>query len=342
MKLPFRIALLVLLLLGLICAKDNPTKPRKTDKYRNKFRKHHKIPTLSSDPDRNFLQMKSAHIYNPSIAYRDLFDNNAMGTSTIYYNRLMWGAVIFLFMFILVSSIGVFLYVNKLENSAPEKRHVKNATNYYVVNPTAPYAMHLPSSSLKEVSLEGRRAKSLTTWTGILFTIACRGMAWDGNGLFPPVNLTDNHWDVSNYKNEKVVTLNQVQVNNAVNIYHCEGTTFVIENDKFKSLSMHKCVKCNVVLKNLISSIEIISSSKIKVQVLGNCSSISIDKSAGVQIYLSKENSESEFTTALSSEMNIHIENENGEWTEITIPEQFQHRLENGKLLTRVSDLYAF
>lgn len=156
------------------------------------------------------------------------------------------------------------------------------------------------------------------------------------------VKLKDNQWDVSNYKNEKLVTLDQVQVNNAVNIYHCEGSTFVIENEKFKSLAMHKCVKCNVVLKNLISSIEIISSSKAKVQVLGKCSSISIDKSTGVQIYLSKENSESEFTTALSSEMNVHLENENGEWTEITIPEQFQHRLANGKLLTRVSDLYSF
>ncbi|ANQ06022.1 Uncharacterized protein PCOAH_00003120 [Plasmodium coatneyi] len=139
MKLPFRIALLVLLLLGLICAKDNPTKTPTRDKYRNKFRKHHKIPTLSDDQDRNFLQMKSAHIYNPSLAYRDLFDNNSMGTSTIYYNRLMWGAVIFLFMFIMVSSIGVFLYVNNLENSPTKKRNVKNATNYYVVNPTVPY-----------------------------------------------------------------------------------------------------------------------------------------------------------------------------------------------------------
>ncbi|KJP89203.1 hypothetical protein AK88_01081 [Plasmodium fragile] len=140
MKLPFGIVLSVMLLLGLICAKDNPTKVITKDKYRNKFRKHHKIPTLSNDADRNFLQMKSAHIYNPSLAYRDLFDNNAMGTSTIYYNRLMWGAIIFLIMFILVSTIGVFLYVNNLENSAPKKRHVKNATNYYVVNPIVPYA----------------------------------------------------------------------------------------------------------------------------------------------------------------------------------------------------------
>ncbi|CAI7717940.1 conserved Plasmodium protein, unknown function [Plasmodium vivax] len=68
MKLPLGVVLSVMLLLGLICAEGDPPKPRRRDKYRNKFRKLHKIPTLSNDSDRNFLQMKSAHIYNPSIA----------------------------------------------------------------------------------------------------------------------------------------------------------------------------------------------------------------------------------------------------------------------------------
>ncbi|KOB58586.1 hypothetical protein PFHG_00335 [Plasmodium falciparum HB3] len=124
--------------------------------------------------------------------------------------------------------------------------------------------------------------------------------------------------------------------------YNWENTTFVIENNKFKSLQIEKCVKCNVVLNNLISSIEIINSKKVKIQVLGKSSSISIDKCTGVEFYLSKENVECEFTTALSSEMNIHIQGQDEEWTEITIPEQFQHHLENGKLTTRVSDLYKF
>ncbi|SBT30712.1 cyclase-associated protein, putative (C-CAP) [Plasmodium ovale wallikeri] len=156
------------------------------------------------------------------------------------------------------------------------------------------------------------------------------------------LKLKDNQWDISNYKNEKAVTLKEVGLNNAVNIYNCENSTFVIENDKFKSLQIQKCVKCNVVLKNLISSIETIDSKKVKIQILGKCSSISIDKCIGIDVYLSKENKESEFTTALSSEMNIHLENELGEWNEITIPEQYQHTLQDGKLNTRISDLYKF
>ncbi|SBT01094.1 cyclase-associated protein, putative [Plasmodium malariae] len=156
------------------------------------------------------------------------------------------------------------------------------------------------------------------------------------------INLKDNQWDVSNYKNEEIVKLNKVELNHAVNIFNCENSTIVIENEKFKSLQIQKCVKCNAVLKNLISSIEIIHSKNIKIQILGKCSSLSVDKSVGVQIYLSKENTDCEFTTALSSEMNIHLENAEGDWNEITIPEQFQHHLQDGKLSTRVSDLYNF
>ncbi|GAW79122.1 hypothetical protein, conserved [Plasmodium gonderi] len=143
MKLLFRIVIFLFLLLVLTYGNDDINRPqekKKKKQYRNKFRKSGKISTLNNEPGKNFLQIKSAHIYNPSISYRDFFDNNAMGTSTIYYNRLMWGAVIFLIMFILVSSIGIYLYVNNLENGVRKKRHVKNPTNYYVINPTIPYA----------------------------------------------------------------------------------------------------------------------------------------------------------------------------------------------------------
>ncbi|VWU50018.1 cyclase-associated protein, putative [Hepatocystis sp. ex Piliocolobus tephrosceles] len=152
----------------------------------------------------------------------------------------------------------------------------------------------------------------------------------------------DNQWNVSNYKNQKDVKLDKVNINDAINIFECDNSTFVISSTKFKSLQIQKCTKCNIVLNNLISSIDIIDSKKMKIQILGVCSAISIDKSIGVSIYLSKHNEETEFTTALSSEMNVHIEKKDKDWEEIVIPEQYQHKLLNGKLKTRVSDLYNF
>ncbi|SBS81672.1 conserved Plasmodium protein, unknown function, partial [Plasmodium malariae] len=136
---------------------DKTVKRRKYDIKNNKLRGKNKPHILNNESEKNFLEVMSAHIYNPSISYREdirthviihfssyhfaeFFDNNAMGTSTIYYSRLMWGALIFLIMFILVSCIGVYLYVNNLENSFPRKRHSPNPTNHYVINPVIPYS----------------------------------------------------------------------------------------------------------------------------------------------------------------------------------------------------------
>lgn len=156
--------------------------------------------------------------------------------------------------------------------------------------------------------------------------------------------LVDEQWNVCNYQDNKNVLLDKVQIMHTVSIFNCNNSTIVIDAEKFKSLQIQNCIKCNVVLKNLISAIEMIDSKKMKVQITGRCASVTIDKCIGVEIYLSKENEETEFTTALSAEMNVHVEGNNpdDDWKEITIPEQYQHVLNKGDLTTRVSDLYKF
>ncbi|SBT87138.1 conserved Plasmodium protein, unknown function [Plasmodium malariae] len=139
MKLFLYASIFFTLLVQVIYAGDDKTvKRRKYDIKNNKLRGKNKPHILNNESEKNFLEVMSAHIYNPSIS--EFFDNNAMGTSTIYYSRLMWGALIFLIMFILVSCIGVYLYVNNLENSFPRKRHSPNPTNHYVINPVIPYS----------------------------------------------------------------------------------------------------------------------------------------------------------------------------------------------------------
>ncbi|VWU51217.1 conserved protein, unknown function [Hepatocystis sp. ex Piliocolobus tephrosceles] len=116
-------------------------KKKKRNVFRNKFNRVTKLHhTLHNEPERNFLQIRSTHIYDPSVnAYRNMDINNAMGTSTIYYSRLMWGAIVFLFMFIMVTVMGTYLYLSNLEQGSIKKRR-HNPTNYYVVNPNVPYS----------------------------------------------------------------------------------------------------------------------------------------------------------------------------------------------------------
>eukprot|EP00523_Entomoneis_sp_CCMP467_P019916 CAMPEP_0168863096 /NCGR_PEP_ID=MMETSP0727-20121128/18776_1 /TAXON_ID=265536 /ORGANISM="Amphiprora sp., Strain CCMP467" /LENGTH=511 /DNA_ID=CAMNT_0008918159 /DNA_START=6 /DNA_END=1541 /DNA_ORIENTATION=- len=124
-----------------------------------------------------------------------------------------------------------------------------------------------------------------------------------------------------------------------VYLYNCEGITVKVTG-KFKSLVIDTCVKTAVVYDTLISSAEMVNCKRLQLQVLGICPVFTVDKTAGLVVYLSKESvSVSEFTTSLSSEMNVSYP-DGEDHKEIPIPEQFVHKVGNGSMTSEVSDLY--
>lgn len=72
---------------------------------------------------------------------------------------------------------------------------------------------------------------------------------------------------------------------------------------------------------------------------------MTIDKTNGCQVYLSRTSLDCNFVCAQSSEMNVNFphgpEGDLEEWIERPIPEQFQHKLKDEDLLSEVSDLYS-
>ncbi|SOV10208.1 conserved Plasmodium protein, unknown function [Plasmodium sp. gorilla clade G2] len=135
MKLWLVVCFLFLFSNNFIWAKqDDEVKKNKRYMLRKKF-KNNKIHIMQNEPNKIFLQVQSKHIYDPTGVFRDMH-NFALGASTIYFSRLMWGAIIFVIMFILVSIIGIYLYVDNLENTLSHKnKHHKNVMNHYIVNP---------------------------------------------------------------------------------------------------------------------------------------------------------------------------------------------------------------
>ena len=84
-----------------------------------------------------------------------------------------------------------------------------------------------------------------------------------------------------------------------------------------------------------------VNSKSIQVQVIGKVPTISIDKTDGAQIYLSLASIDAHIVTAKSSEMNIMIPSESGDYTEVPIPEQFKTLWDakGKKLVTEVNDI---
>ncbi|KAI5635591.1 hypothetical protein NE865_11671 [Phthorimaea operculella] len=62
-------------------------------------------------------------------------------------------------------------------------------------------------------------------------------------------------------------------------------------------------------------------------RVLGKVPTISIDKTDGCQIYLSKDSLDVEIVSSKSSEMNVLVPKGNGDYTELPIPEQYKTML---------------
>lgn len=133
-----------------------------------------------------------------------------------------------------------------------------------------------------------------------------------------------------------------------VNLLDCHHHTFQLTPKKMNSLMIFSCTNLNIIVSSLISSIELCDCTKIKIQVLGVVPSITIDKSNGVDIYLSKQSKhQTEFATSKSGELNVNFpsnkhDNQQEEWMEAPIPEQFFHKITNeDKLHTVVSSLYS-
>lgn len=123
--------------------------------------------------------------------------------------------------------------------------------------------------------------------------------------------------------------------------YKCENATIQIKG-KVKGVVLDSCTKCNLLFESAISSCEVVNSKRVQLQSTGICPSFSIDKTDGCLIYLSQEAvSITNFVTSKSTEMNVSWFDEKAdEQKEAPIPEQFVHRIVDGKISSDVSDLY--
>jgi adenylyl cyclase-associated protein len=61
------------------------------------------------------------------------------------------------------------------------------------------------------------------------------------------------------------------------------------------------------VFDSLLAQVEVINSQSIQVQTLGAMPTISIQKTDGCQVYLSKDSMDAEIVTSKSSEMNVLV-----------------------------------
>uniref|UniRef100_A0A0K0EFA3 Adenylyl cyclase-associated protein n=1 Tax=Strongyloides stercoralis TaxID=6248 RepID=A0A0K0EFA3_STRER len=205
------------------------------------------------------------------------------------------------------------------------------------------------TSGLKKVTADmqthknpGLRASSLVTDTNKSKTPSSQSKPKVESVKPPRIELEQGkNWCVEYHKNDKNVIVNITDMKQTVYVFKCEGSVINIKG-KVNSIILDSCKKTSIVFENLLSQIEIINCQSIQVQTLGKLPTISIQKTDGCQVYLSKDALDAEIVHSKSSEMNVLIpKGEDGDFVEFALPEQYKTTYDatKNKINTVLSDI---
>ncbi|XP_066922086.1 adenylyl cyclase-associated protein-like isoform X2 [Clytia hemisphaerica] len=154
----------------------------------------------------------------------------------------------------------------------------------------------------------------------------------------PKFELQDKKWIIEHQDGNQNLVIDRTNDKQAVYMYKCKNSVLQVQG-KINSIVLDNCVKCGVVFTDLISTCEFINCQSVKAQANGYVPTISIDKTDGCQVFLNEKNLDVQIISAKSSEMNICINNEDGDLNEFPLPEQYKTVWDGKKFVTTVMDL---
>ncbi|XP_023377776.1 adenylyl cyclase-associated protein 1 [Pteropus vampyrus] len=152
------------------------------------------------------------------------------------------------------------------------------------------------------------------------------------------LELEGKKWRVENQENVSNLVIDDTELKQVAYVYKCVNSTLQIKG-KINSITIDNCKKLGLVFDDVVGIVEIINSRDVKVQVMGKVPTISINKTDGCHVYLSKNSLDCEIVSAKSSEMNVLIPTEGGDFNEFPVPEQFKTLWNGQKLVTTVTEI---
>ncbi|KAL0268946.1 UNVERIFIED_CONTAM: hypothetical protein PYX00_010716 [Menopon gallinae] len=149
----------------------------------------------------------------------------------------------------------------------------------------------------------------------------------------PKFGREGKKWIIEYHKGNHDLVVSGAEMNNVVYIFKCTDSTINVKG-KVNSIFVDSCKKTAVVFENVVSSIEFVNCQSVQMQVLGKVPTISVDKTDGCQMYLSKDSLDTEIISSKSSEMNVLVPKGNEDFAEFPVPEQFKTTISQKGLTT--------
>jgi len=152
-------------------------------------------------------------------------------------------------------------------------------------------------------------------------------------------DLEDGKKWIIEYQEGAKLTIEDSNMKQVVYIYKCENSTVLIDG-KVNSVILDSCKKVGLVFNAVVAGSEVVNCQSVKIQARGQCPTISIDKTDGCLVYLSDECLDCQIVSAKSSEMNISIPREDGDYDEHPVAEQFRSHYDAKKktIVTECTD----
>uniref|UniRef100_A0A3P9L4J2 CAP, adenylate cyclase-associated protein 1 (yeast) n=1 Tax=Oryzias latipes TaxID=8090 RepID=A0A3P9L4J2_ORYLA len=156
--------------------------------------------------------------------------------------------------------------------------------------------------------------------------------------LPPVLELEGKKWKVENQEGAQNLVISETELKQVVYAFKCNNSTLQVKG-KINSITMDNCKKMGLVFEDAVGIVEVINCKDVKIQVIGKVPTISINKTDGCHVYLSKDSLSCELVSAKSSEMNVLVPNKDGEFTELPVPEQFKTVWDGQKLVTTATEI---
>ncbi|KAG2497073.1 hypothetical protein HYH03_005069 [Edaphochlamys debaryana] len=161
----------------------------------------------------------------------------------------------------------------------------------------------------------------------------------------PKLELQGAKWVVENHVGRSDLVIENDAPKNSIYVYGCRDSVLQVEG-KVNAISLDKCVKVGVVFGDVISVVEAVNCNSIQLQVTGSVPTLSVEKTDGAQLYVSKKcaaDPNFQVVTAKCSAVNVVVipdpEGAAGgaepeDPVEHAVPEQFISTFQGGKLVT--------
>ncbi|KAL3722529.1 hypothetical protein ACJRO7_034841 [Eucalyptus globulus] len=147
--------------------------------------------------------------------------------------------------------------------------------------------------------------------------------------------LMGRKWAVENQIGKKNLVIDDCDSKQTVYVFGCKDSVLQIQG-KVNNITVDKCTKLGIVFTDVVAACEIVNCNGVEVQCQGSAPTISVDNTAGCQLYLSKDSLGASITTAKSSEINVLVPGTepDGDWAEHSLPQQYIHAYKDGQFVT--------